>query len=267
MRHRGELVTRAITVDIEDCDRDAQVALELLLGSEGDRPHPRVQSIRSDDKVEVPRSTAGELDAHPISVIVERLDGVVEDRLHLTAECVVDDSCQVRARDADIAASGSVERGARIEVRDPPPVAGYFAEFADPVSLVHQLRDDAHAVRDIEARTPEVHNVAAFPEVGGALHENRLMPRPAQPVRQRRPSDSRSYDQHPHPDHLLDHRFDRWSKCDTSSSANARPEARCRGIRSLDLESRGNRSQAPVARVERRHSAQGGASRPEILTG
>ena len=76
MRHRNELVTRTIPLDVEHRDHDPQVALELGLRPEHQFPHPRVQTVRTDHQVELPRVAMNELDAHPIAVVVERLNGV-----------------------------------------------------------------------------------------------------------------------------------------------------------------------------------------------
>ena len=79
---------------------------------------------------------------------------------------------------------------------DPPAAVRHLSQFTDAIPLAHQPRDDAHPLRNVEPRAPEVDHVAALTQPGSTLDQRRLMTRPPQPVRQRRTRDSRPDDQH-----------------------------------------------------------------------
>jgi hypothetical protein len=61
---------------------------------------------------------------------------------------------------------------------DPSAVVGNLAQFANSISLVDQLRDDPHPLRDVEPCAPEVHHVTAVPQAWRALDERRLVSGP-----------------------------------------------------------------------------------------
>jgi hypothetical protein len=68
-------------------------------------------------------------------------------------------------------------------------------EFVPPAA---ELRDDAHPLGHLEARAPEVHEVAATTQLGRPLDEHGLMPQAQKPVGQRGTGNPGADDQHPH---------------------------------------------------------------------
>jgi hypothetical protein len=70
-----------------------------------------------------------------------------------------------------------------------------------PFHLVAAFQEeghDPHPLGDVEAEAPEVDDVAASARRWRALEEDRLVPEPAQPIRQRRAGDACPVDRDSH---------------------------------------------------------------------
>ena len=102
VHHGDQLVARAVSLRLESRDHDAQILLERLVRAEGQPPYPRVQTVGTHDQIEVTGAPALELDPDPLSVVRERLHGVVQDQLSPAVERVVDHRSQIGPGDAHI---------------------------------------------------------------------------------------------------------------------------------------------------------------------
>ena len=197
VHHGDELVAGAIACDVEGGHHDAEVVLEPLLWTEGQRAHPGVQAVGSHHEVEVPPRPAAECHVHVVAGVIDGLHRVAENGLDAPLGRPVDGRRQVGAGDGHVAIPRPHERG-RLERGDPPPVTTDRPRLQEVVAAAPQLGDDAHPLGDVEASTPEVHHVAPAAQLGRALDQRRLMPEALQPVGQRGTGDPRTDDQHPH---------------------------------------------------------------------
>nr|WP_231513679.1 hypothetical protein [Microbispora rosea] len=164
----------------------------LRLLAEREAPRHRVQAVGPDHQIEAAWGGALEADLHPVLVLAERGDGVVEEELGAVAARLVEDRREVAARHLDLVRP---LHGAHVHPADPP---ARRVDEADPRRAgggLAQPGHDAHPLRDRDGRPPDVHRVAAGPEPSPALDHRDPEPVPGQPVGQRRPRDPGPRDQ------------------------------------------------------------------------
>ena len=173
-----------------------------------------MQAVGADHEVELAVVAAAERDAHPVAVVVDRRDRVAEDGLDASFQRTVDGCGEVGAGDGHVPVVGTDERRGR-ERGDPPAVATDGAHLPEVVAVAPELGDDAHPLRHVEARAPEVHGVAAAAGRRGLLDQRRPLSEAVQPVGQRGARDARPVDQYSHVtlhiQQVLDLRFDHQS--------------------------------------------------------
>src|SRR3546814_14018497 len=84
---------------------EAQIALELVLWPEDQRPHIRVEAIGANHNIVLLDVTAYEANLDAIIFFVELFDGVREFVGYAVARCLVQSSREVAAPDLDVARS------------------------------------------------------------------------------------------------------------------------------------------------------------------
>ncbi len=92
-----------------------EVAVEALLGAEHHPPGARVHAVRAEDQVERTASAAPEDDVDPVPGLVEGVDRVVEQELHVVPDRRVQSVREVPAPYLQVAAGGTAGDGVRVE--------------------------------------------------------------------------------------------------------------------------------------------------------
>ncbi|GAB3900820.1 hypothetical protein GCM10027612_63150 [Microbispora bryophytorum subsp. camponoti] len=128
--------------------------------AERQAPRHRVQAVGSDHQVEAAGGGVLEGDVHPVPVLGERGDGVVEAEIGVAATRLVEDRREVAARHLDLVRP---LHGAHVHAADPP---ARRVDEADPGYAgggTAQPGQDTHPFRHRDRRPPDVHRVAAGP--------------------------------------------------------------------------------------------------------
>src|SRR6185437_15927728 len=130
-----------------------------------------MQSIGSDDQVEVADGAALQRDPYPSAVVVERAHAVAEDRLDAAAERVVDGGRELAARDTHVAPARASHEQLRIEGGDTMSVVADLPHLAHVIAAPDDLGRDAHAIGHVEPGAPEIDDVPAAARLRRALDE------------------------------------------------------------------------------------------------
>ena len=144
-----------------------------------------MQPVGSDEEVEGSGDSAFERHVYPVSIVLHRCDGVVEDVRHVVARCLVEDPGQVAPHDLDVPLGDTLTehlgRGlhwasARTDERD-------YLRLRP--SLLH-VGEHAHPARQLDRGTQEIDGMAAGAEsrLSGSLDHRRTKAEPMQPIRQ-----------------------------------------------------------------------------------
>ncbi|CKV54633.1 Uncharacterised protein [Mycobacterium tuberculosis] len=180
------LVAGPVAVDHAGRDLAAQVVLEIPLRPEDQPAHVGVQSVGTDDQVEIARGGPFEGEPDAVAVLVDGGDAVVEDRFHLVFDRRVD-------RGGEIAARQAGEVVADHAAKDVDAQVGFdLAGGTDGADVFHvvtrrcDLVRDAHSFGHLVADAPEVDHVAAGAELRRPLDHCRGVAGALQPVGERR---------------------------------------------------------------------------------
>ena len=157
-----------------------------------------MESIGADHEIELAFRPVFERDADGFVGLLNPRDAVAEDCLDPAFELAEDGRGQLRSRKADIAASGRLGNDVDREAGDAFAVSVHDPDLLDHVAFFAELRQQPHTIRDIEARAPEVDDVAACAQRGRLLHDGRLEAVVGQPVGQGRSRNPRARYQDSH---------------------------------------------------------------------
>ncbi len=146
-----------------------EIGLKGWLSSERQRSDHRMQAVGADDEIERAGLRALELDPDVVFFLAESPDLVAEDRFDPITERSVDAPCQIASAYAEELV---VQRAAEACHAEPANAGSRTVDDADLAHLVAVLtkcRHQIHALGDVEARTPEIDDVAAGTQRRGAL--------------------------------------------------------------------------------------------------
>jgi hypothetical protein len=159
--------------------------VELLLGAEERLPGARVHAVGPDHHVEGALPAAPERDVHAVLVLVEDVDGVVEQELDVVADRRVQRGGQVPAPHLEVLSLDAPGDRVRVQGGHLGAVGVKKGEPAGVDVRVAELRQDPHAPHHVDGGAADVDRVAA-PAWGVRLLDDRdLETVPVEPVRQR----------------------------------------------------------------------------------
>jgi hypothetical protein len=167
VHHVDEFIPWPVARYFEGGDLVSEIFLKLVLRAEDDLADLRVKSVCPDHQVKVAHDSGFESDASAVTGLLDARDCVVEDRFRAACDPVEDGCGQVAAREADVAAlrqPGNCHDG---ESRDTFAGTIHDSNFLHHVAFAANLWQQLHAVSDIEAKSPEVDEVAAGPQCRG----------------------------------------------------------------------------------------------------
>ncbi|MBA8888678.1 hypothetical protein FHW12_002911 [Dokdonella fugitiva] len=193
-----QFFARAVADRVEGRDVVTERHLEDIVVAQRERAHARMQSVRTDDEVEIACGGAFEAHAHAIGVLVDAGDRIAEQRFDLAVECGEDRRGEVAAPYAREPIAGEPSEHVDVEAAAAAAVCVDIAHLADLVAESTHVRQHAHPFGDVVAKPPEVDDVAALAQPRSLFDEDDLVAGTLQPPGQRRSGDTRSVDRDAH---------------------------------------------------------------------
>jgi hypothetical protein len=175
---------------------EAHVLDEVGFRPERQPTHRRVQPVGAEHQVEPARLGAVEGDAHPVLVLIQGDDGVVEQELGVVPTRLVQDRGEVAARQLHLAAAGRLLQGPQVDPSDAPARGVDEAHAGHVRAGLADAWHDPHPLGHVHGRPSDVHRTAAGPQRPRAFDDGGMESVPRQPVGQGRPGDAGSGDQH-----------------------------------------------------------------------
>src|SRR5271170_8255080 len=120
-----------------------------------------MKAVCADDEVEIALGAAFEDDVNAGIGLVNSSDAIAKDRFDLAFDLAENHGGQVASSEADVTAMSCAEECVDGKARYTFPVSIFDTHLADCIALGFKLRQQAHAIGDVEACTPESDYVAA----------------------------------------------------------------------------------------------------------
>src|ERR1051326_7159707 len=151
-----------------------------------------MESIRPDHEIEGAFRPTFESDTDRLRFLIYPGHTVTEDRLDFAIDLAEDGCGEFRPREADIAASRRTEECFDREPGHPFSVPIHDPKLLDHVTFATDLRQQPHSIRNFEARSPKINDVAPGPQPRRLLDDRWREAVMCQPVGESRPCDSRT---------------------------------------------------------------------------
>lgn len=180
----------------EESAEPAEIAQELRLRPEHEGPDAGVQSVGADDDVECPYGTGGKRHFDALAGLVNRSDLVAEEIFHLTLGRPVEHLGDVATQNLDLGDQTVPAEHVRTHLTDPLVVAVDDRHPPGVGPRRAHLSLEAHPAHRLLGDAPQVDGLAAGPQRGCPFDDGHREPVAAQAMRQRRPGDAGSGDQH-----------------------------------------------------------------------
>ena len=168
--------------------------LEVRLRPEDETTHVRVQSVGTDDEVEVAGLLMLEGDMDAIAALVDGGDAVAEDRFDVVLDSGVDCGRQVAACQAGEVMADQASKNVDSQIRFDLAARPHGADTLHFVTGVEDLRLDSDALRHLVPDAPEVDHVAAGAELRCLFDQCRGVTGAVQPMRERHAGHTRAAD-------------------------------------------------------------------------
>src|SRR5947207_6741922 len=188
----GSLAQSQIVVGGEDPGLVAAIALKVRFVSKHQGAHDRMQPISPHQQVEAAGAAPlkGHIDA--FLVLLERLDGVPEPVLHLVLRELVERLGEIAPHDLYSAWVEGLAQSLQVDSEDAPMAFVDKGDLPKVCLLLLQTRPDPHELGDLHGLMSNVNRVPAFSQLWRALDHGRGETIALEPIRQARPSNTRS---------------------------------------------------------------------------
>ena len=160
--------------------------------------HPRVQSVRADDQIDVARLCMIEFDPRACAMVIDRRNAVAEDRFHPCIQRVMDGGRDIGARQGRDAPVRKRPQRARWKASARSAECVHHPDFVGRVLQLQKTRQQAHPFHRVVANAPQVEHVAAGAQRGRLLDQQHIVAESAQPEGECRTGDTGAIDGHPH---------------------------------------------------------------------
>ena len=178
-----QLVSRPVALHLQRRRFVAQILLESLSRAKNKFANPRMKPVCTHDEIEITRPSA--LKGY-MNVFFGLFDALHANppKIVSTLPSIVAENCcrEVSSRKADIAVPRYPRKRVDGKPRYPFPAAVNNPDFPRQISSTPDLRQQAHAVCDVETCAPEVNEVAAAAQARCRFNDGGLESITGQPV-------------------------------------------------------------------------------------